>query len=471
MNTGVLLTLLAGIFVQGSIATEHHKKLLHDLLNNYQKGVRPVRNESTVINVVVRITLHQIRELDEKNQFIVTNVWIRFFWRDEFLQWNPEDYGGITRMHVQSSLVWQPDIVLYNSVDQNALAKDFMSDTNVEVSPDGNMSWTAPALLKSSCMIKIQDYPFDKQTCKLKLGSWTYNGWEINISYFAPEILTDNYIPDGEWEILDAPCERNEVFYSCCPQPFPDVTCYLKLKRLPLFYMYNLVFPCCLLIIIGGLVFFLPPESGERVSLAVTLLLAMTVFMLVIMENIPETSETVPSLQEFIGGTIVLLTIATIISIIIVNFYHKGQSGKRIPTFLRNLMIKYIAKMFCVQIPDNLREVYQLDKHRKANNNETGMALLKNGRVESTDVIGEATNPEDTDLANASPDNVQNLLKVISDKLNIMREFVSGKEENAVQAEMIQAEWAVAASIINRLFLAVFCLASAIILAKILTQL
>ena len=86
-------------------------------------------------------------------------------------------------------------------MDQNALAKDFMSDTNVEVSPDGNMSWTAPALLKSSCGIKIQDYPFDRQTCKLKFGSWTYNGWEINVSSFVPEILTDNYIPDGEWEV------------------------------------------------------------------------------------------------------------------------------------------------------------------------------------------------------------------------------------------------------------------------------
>ena len=44
--------------------------------------------------------------------------------------------------------------------------------------------------------------------------------------------------------------------------------------------------------------FFLPAASGERISLAVTLLLAMTVFMLVIMENIPETSETVPSLGD-----------------------------------------------------------------------------------------------------------------------------------------------------------------------------
>ncbi len=53
-------------------------------------------------------------------------------------------------------------------------------------------------------------------------------------------------------QVIEAPCERNEVYYSCCPEPYPDVTCTLVIERRPLFYMYNLVFPCMLLIMIGG---------------------------------------------------------------------------------------------------------------------------------------------------------------------------------------------------------------------------
>ena len=48
----------------------------------------------------------------------------------------------------------------------------------------------------------------------------------------------------------------------------------------------------------GGLVFCLPPESGEKVSLGVTVLLAMTVYQLLIAETIPPTSEVIP----LIGG-------------------------------------------------------------------------------------------------------------------------------------------------------------------------
>ena len=45
---------------------------------------------------------------------------------------------------------------------------------------------------------------------------------------------------------------------------------------------------------IGILVFCLPSESGEKVSLSVTVLLAMTVYQLLIAETIPATSDVIP---------------------------------------------------------------------------------------------------------------------------------------------------------------------------------
>ena len=44
---------------------------------------------------------------------------------------------------------------VYFSVDSKILARDLLADTNIEVSPDGTVSWTAPALFKSSCNINI----------------------------------------------------------------------------------------------------------------------------------------------------------------------------------------------------------------------------------------------------------------------------------------------------------------------------
>jgi len=89
-------------------------------------------------------------------------------------------------------------------------------------------------------------------------------------------------------------CCRNVENYSCCVEPYVDITYTIVLRRKPMFFTYNLVFPCVLLMGIGILVFFLPPESGEKVSLSVTVLLAMTVYQLLIAETIPATSEVIP---------------------------------------------------------------------------------------------------------------------------------------------------------------------------------
>ena len=56
-----------------------------------------------------------------------------------------------------------------------------------------------------------------------------------------------NYVPNGEWELLEARLIRNVVYYSCCPEPFPDLTVTLKIRRKILFYMVNVVLPCMMM--------------------------------------------------------------------------------------------------------------------------------------------------------------------------------------------------------------------------------
>jgi hypothetical protein len=46
------------------------------------------------------------------------------------------------------------------------------------------------------------------------------------------------------------------------------------------------------------LVFCLPPDSGEKIGLGITVLLAFSVFMLAIAEKMPETSESIPLIGE-----------------------------------------------------------------------------------------------------------------------------------------------------------------------------
>ncbi|KAM7449766.1 hypothetical protein ABFA07_002429 [Porites harrisoni] len=70
-------------------------RLVKDLFNNYSKEVRPVKNKKAAIKVIFGIAYTQLVELDEKNQVLVSNVWIRQKWNNHLLRWNASNYGGI----------------------------------------------------------------------------------------------------------------------------------------------------------------------------------------------------------------------------------------------------------------------------------------------------------------------------------------------------------------------------------------
>lgn len=105
-----------------------------------------------------------------------------------------------------------------------------------------------------------------------------------------------NFKHHGEWELISIPVGNPLVFYGCCSQPFTFVIFKVQIQRKPLYYMFNLVFPGMIINALSVLAFLLPPQSGEKVSLSVTVLLTLTVFMLVISESMPTTSDSIPLL-------------------------------------------------------------------------------------------------------------------------------------------------------------------------------
>lgn len=92
------------------------------------------------------------------------------------------------------------------------------------------------------------------------------------------------------------PGKRNEIYYNCCPEPYIDITFVIIIRRRTLYYFFNLIVPCVLIASMAVLGFTLPPDSGEKLSLGVTILLSLTVFLNMVAETMPATSDAVPLL-------------------------------------------------------------------------------------------------------------------------------------------------------------------------------
>lgn len=113
---------------------------------------------------------------------------------------------------------------------------------------------------------------------------------------------TSNYIPNTEWALVTLHVQRNVHFYSCCAEPYPDITYTVQMRRKPLFYVFNMIMPCFIITLIALLGFYIPSNSGEKVSMGITTLLSMTVFLMLVAENMPPTSDVLP----LVGKTFIM---------------------------------------------------------------------------------------------------------------------------------------------------------------------
>lgn len=192
----------------------------------------------------------------------------------------------------------------------------------------GKVVWKPPAIYKSFCEIDVEYFPFDEQTCFMKFGSWTYDGYLVDLRHLKQSPDSDNidigidlqeYYISVEWDIMKVPAVRNEKFYSCCEEPYPDIIFNITLRRKTLFYTVNLIIPCVGISFLSVLVFYLPSDSGEKISLCISILLSLTVFFLLLAEIIPPTSLTVPLLGKYLLFTMMLVTLSVVVTIAVLN--------------------------------------------------------------------------------------------------------------------------------------------------------
>ncbi|CAF0997049.1 unnamed protein product [Rotaria sordida] len=317
------------------------QRLMAQLLRNYDPSARPVYNASDTVSVAFGIALTQLSDMDEKNQVLTTNIWLEQEWFDQRLVWNASEFNGLSTLRLPCSKIWLPDIVLYNSADdytQGYYQSKAMVDNN------GHVFWPPPAKFRSSCKIDVTFFPFDDQLCKLKFGSWIYDAAQVNLTKRRDNVDMTNYIRSGEWHILNIAIKRHDVTYPCCPGIYyPDVTIYVHIRRRILYYLFNIIFPCIWLSILSLLGFCLPPDSGEKITLGITVLLAFSVFMLLIAESMPATSEMVPLIEIYLTIVMALTSLSIVLTVYVLQLHHSGPVVIPVPRSFKYSLVRRIA--------------------------------------------------------------------------------------------------------------------------------
>ncbi|XP_072235614.1 neuronal acetylcholine receptor subunit alpha-2-like [Leuresthes tenuis] len=225
--------------------------------------------------------------------------------------------------------------------------------TKAQLFHTGRVRWVPPAIYKSSCSIDVTFFPFDQQSCKMKFGSWTYDRAKIDLEPFESTVDLKGYWESGEWAIVNAVGTYNTKKYDCCHEIYPDITYYFVIRRLPLFYTINLIIPCLLISCLTVLVFYLPSDCGEKITLCISVLLSLTVFLLLITEIIPSTSLVIPLIGEYLLFTMIFVTLSIIITVFVLNVHHRSPETHSMPRWVRRLFLAVVPRWLCMKRPQH----------------------------------------------------------------------------------------------------------------------
>ncbi|CAD6216124.1 GSCOCG00004340001-RA-CDS [Cotesia congregata] len=502
-----------------SCVDDEHR-LAKYLLDNYDAGVRPAKNSTQPLVVIFGLSLHHIIDVDEKNQILTTNCWVTQTWTDYHLQWNTSEFAGIQVIRVPYNRVWRPDIILYNNADPQYSSA--VINTNVIISHTGQVVWLSHGIFRSSCNIDVEFFPFDEQKCLLKWASWTYDGYQVftlifcsnrnlefvyRIYYLDPKLFFNdlfyfcttsrsfqifivqnnlfvelesqseqgdisNYQANGEFDLVNFTAQRNIEFYSCCPEPYPDITYAIRLRRRPMFYVFNLILPCILINGIALLVFYVPSESGEKVTLGISALLSMTVFLMTIRETLPPTEKT-PLISLYYGVSICLVSFASGLAVVTLNFHHRGLRGSKVSPLVKSLVLEKLARLVFLKFSEN-----QNNTHLNEYEDSTDITLEQNTCPLHYPTLGQRStklntrcesHDSSTSLDSTREENVEEYWSKILRKVHSTIEKNERRLSDQDQREQTELEWKQIALVSDRVLLCIFFLTTAISTAVILS--
>ncbi|KAJ8418885.1 hypothetical protein AAFF_G00003840 [Aldrovandia affinis] len=292
---------------------------------------RPVLSLSTPTNVSIDFSLIGILGVE---------------WDIEFLSWDPEQCGA-QRISVPRTKLWTPDIVISEFMDE-----DRSPDTPyVYLDHNGTVFDDRPVRVVSSCNLDIYAFPFDVQNCSLTFGSYLHFSSDIQMTLGTEvsDILKESQLEMqtmGEWELITITGTHSTL--QLLDYEYSEVIFYIVMRRQPTLYVVNLLVPSCFLLTVDLFSFLLPPQSVDRSSFKMTLILGYTVFLLIMNDLLPVTGTRTPLINVFFSICLALMVASLLETVFITNILYSSNHYPMVPHWVRVIILQYLARVVCL---------------------------------------------------------------------------------------------------------------------------
>lgn len=229
----------------------------------------------------------------------------------------------------------------------------------LSLSLSGYVRFMFQDLWKTICKVRSTYFPFDQQHCTIIIRSGSHDSQSIK--FFQRRLIERHSFIRGEWDLLHSYTEITEERISDFGQvDYSLVRFTLILKRNHLYYLIKIILPFTLVSFVTLFTFLLPPQTGEKLTLNVTILLSLVIYLQLLTEYIPKSDDETPILTLFCNANFFLVFLSCIMTVYVLYLYHRPSTSyvACVPRYMKLILLDYLSPfVYC-----------SINRHRKKQN-------------------------------------------------------------------------------------------------------
>jgi len=307
--------------------------------SSYQIPARYFSNGTVEpLYVYMSLQLDTFQYIDTQNGIISIDANIDLWWYDYRLNWNNTNTHDIDCVYVESSWVWTPDITLFNQADGNSIPPK-----PVKLYSDGLIHLSTKGYLKATCLLNLDLYPFDNQTCSFTFASWNYLS-ELLILKVQPAQFEDDdddyytlealrWKPSISWYVSNFNCSDYLAPSGYEGGEFSYASWNLTAFRYSTYYISTAIMPDFTVSLVCILSLWIP-SIDTRLSISITGLLTIIAVMWTITASLPVT-ERATWISRFSNFCVIIVGVICVETAFIAYFETKtGTPPRWMRTFI-----------------------------------------------------------------------------------------------------------------------------------------
>ncbi|MGK7938265.1 MAG: hypothetical protein AB4206_21075 [Xenococcaceae cyanobacterium] len=281
----------------------------------------PNPNEATPVNIGLYV-------IDISNVNAVENTYrleglIDLVWCDPRFRLNGQEKQN--KIYLEEDAVekiqriWWPSITFTNEVGEY-----FRKNEELIILAGGTVEYKEKFSVELKSFFDLTKFPFDEQTLKVEIESFAWDENDIKLQVDEQKIGFNPSLNLPEWKIGDIETQITQTQEIRSEVPFSKFLMQIKLIRRPGFYLWKVIIPLIILVIISWSVFWMAEESlADRISFSLTGILTVVAYQFLISENLPNISYL--TLMDAILSLSFVAIALTVAENIVVNWLNTGN--------------------------------------------------------------------------------------------------------------------------------------------------